>query len=277
MKLYVSADMEGTAGVCAWPQVDPSNRGEYDLYRRYMTLEVRAAIDGARSITEADVVINDSHWDMRNLLWDDLPEDVRVISGSRKPLSMAAGAEQCFDAAFFTGYHAKAGDASGALAHTYNDEVLYTVSINGTACSEALLNAAALGAYGTPVVLITGGRSIVEETLEHLPWAVGVTVKDGIGANAADSLTPQASCNAIRAGAREAIAAISKAKPFAFSSPIELVIETLRSEHADFMELLPQFERIGGRAVRFRSADYLTAFRAFLVATRIGGAANLPQ
>lgn len=276
MKLYVSADMEGTAGIVAWPQVDPANQHEYPIYRRYMTREVRAAIDGARDAGPADVTINDSHWDMRNLLWDELPEDVRVISGARKALSMAAGAERGHDAAFFTGYHAKIGDAHGTLAHTYNDATIYNVSINGTACSEALLNAAILGAYGTPVVLVTGDRRIVEETLAHLPWAVGVIVKGGIGTHAADSMTPLAACAAIRAGAREAIGRVARAQPFTFSPPIELVIEAVRTEQTDFMELLPRFERVGGRTVRFRSDDYITAFGAFLVAMRLGAAANLP-
>jgi len=276
VKLYVSADMEGTAGVAAWPQVDPANAHEYPIYRRYMTREVRAAIDGARDAGPAEVTINDSHWDMCNLLWDELPADVRVISGARKPLSMACGAERRFDAAFFTGYHAKIGDANATLAHTYRDSVVYTVSVNGIVCSEALLNAAVLGVYGTPVVLVTGDRRIVEETLAHLPWAVGVIVKDGIGTHAADSLTPLAACTAIRTGAREAIGHIGNAKPFTFAPPIELVIETVRTEHADFMELLPRFERTGGRAVRLRSDDYLAVFGAFLVAMRLGGAANLP-
>jgi D-amino peptidase len=276
VKLYISSDMEGTAGVCSWAQVDPSNRHEYPIYRRYMTGEVRAAIEGARDAGPADILINDSHWDMRNLLWDELPDDVRVVSGARKPLSMAYGAEQRFDAAFFTGYHAKIGDAGGTLAHTYSDETVYNVSINGTRCSEALLNAAALGVYGTPVVLITGDRTIVDETLAHLPWAVGVAVKHAIGMFAAETSTPTAACEAIRTGAREAIGRVSQARAFTFTPPIELVIETARTEQADFMELLPRFERIGGRTVRFASDNYLSAFQAFLVAMRLGGAANLP-
>ena len=48
MNLYISCDMEGTAGVCTWLQVDPSNTTEYPIYRRQMSREVRAAIDGAR-------------------------------------------------------------------------------------------------------------------------------------------------------------------------------------------------------------------------------------
>ena len=268
--------MEGTAGVCSWSQVDPSNQHEYPIYRRYMSHEVRAAIDGARACGPCDVLVNDSHWDMRNLLWDELPDDVRVISGARKPLSMAEGASDRYDAAFFTGYHGAIGTAGAVLAHTYNDATLYEVRVNGVACSEALLNAAVLGLYGTPVVMVTGDRTTVESTLRALPWAVGVPVKDAVGYYAANSLTPDAACRAIAEGAREAIARIASAKPFTFEPPIELVIETATVPQADFIELLPRFERIGGRTVRFVCGEYLTAFHAFLVAMRLGGAANIP-
>ena len=276
MKIYISADMEGTAGVCSWAQVDPSNQHEYPIYRRYMTREVRAAIDGARAAGGSEFLVNDSHWDMRNLLWDELPDDVRVISGARKPLSMTQGAQQHFDAAFFTGYHGRIGEMDAVLSHTYSDATLYDVRVNGTPCTEALLNAALLGLYDTPVVLVTGDRTTVASVQAALPWITSVVVKDAIGYYAANSLTPVAACAAIRDGAREALAALPKAKPFTFTPPIELVIETVKTEQADYMDLLPRFERIGGRAVRFRHDDYFTVFRAFLAAMRLGGAANLP-
>ncbi len=276
MKIYISADMEGTATVCSWAQVDPANVDEYPIYRRYMTREVSAAIEGAREAGADDFLINDSHWNMRNLLWDELPADVRMIAGARKPLSMTQGAQQRFDAAFFTGYHARIGEANSVLSHTYSNETLYDVRINGTPCTEALLNAGMLGLYGTPVVLITGDRTTVESVKAALPWVVGVVVKDSIGYYSANSLTPVAACAAIRDGAREALATLPQAQPFTFTPPIELVIETVKTEQADFIELLPRVERIGGRAVRFRHDDYLTVFQAFLAAMRLGGAANLP-
>ncbi len=276
MRIYVSADMEGTAGVCSWAQVDPSNAFEYPVYRRYMTREVRAAVEGARAAGGTEFLVNDSHWDMRNLLWDELPDDVRVISGARKPLSMAQGAQQRFDAAFFTGYHAMIGQQNAVLSHTYSDATLYAVRVNGMPCTEALLNAAILGLYGTPVVLVTGDRTTVETARASLPWITGVVVKDAIGYYSTNTLTPVAACGAIRDGAREALASLPHAKPFTFEPPIELVIETVKTEQADFMELLPRVERIGGRAVRFCDDDYPTVFRAFLAAMRIGGAANAP-
>lgn len=273
MKIYVSCDMEGTAGVCSWMQVDPANAHEYPVYRRYMAQEVRAAIDGARDAGASDVVINDSHWDMRNVLWDELPGDVRVISGSRKPWSMTQGVDASFAGAFFTGYHAKIGDANGTLAHTYSPGAIYEVRMNGIACSEALLNAAMAGYYGVPVLLITGDRTIVEETQRHIPGCTGAIVKESIGHYSVDSMSPAAAQRAIADAAREAMTRRSAVRPFRFESPVEMQFECAKVECADFIELMPGFERLNGRTLRFVHDDYRMVFRAFIAAMRLGGAA----
>jgi D-amino peptidase len=185
---------------------------------------------------------------------------------------MMQGLEDATDAIFFTGYHAKGGDCA-TLSHTYS-ETIYAVSVNGTLCSEALLNAALAGSQGVPVVLITGDSTIVAETTRAMPWAVGVAVKDAIGFTAVNSMTPAAACEAIRSGAREAMGRIEQARPFIFEPPLELTIETAGVEHADFIELMPGFQRIGGRAVRFATNDYPLLLQAFIAATRIAAAAS---
>lgn len=275
MRLYLSCDMEGTAGVCSWLQCDPSNTHEYPVYRRYMSQEVRAAIDGARKGGAREVVINDSHWDMRNLLWDELPPDVRVISGGRKPFSMTQGLGAAFDGAFFTGYHARASDENGVLGHTYTAETLYNVRINGIECSEALLNAAMAGYYGIPLLFISGDRVIVEHTQKHMPWVTGVIVKEGIGHYAADSMTPKAAQSAIHEGAVQAIRNAGEAQLFTFEPPLTLEIDTTAIEQADFIELMPGYQRIAGRTVRYEANDYPAIFRAFVAAFRLGGSASV--
>jgi D-amino peptidase len=266
--------MEGTAGVCSWMQCDPSNSREYPIYRRYMSQEVRAAIDGARSAGATGVLINDSHWDMRNLLWDELPPDVRVISGSRKPFSMSEGLDRGYDGAFFTGYHAAGGVENGVLAHTYTADTLYNVRINGVTCSEALLNAAMAGYYGIPLLLVSGDLVVVEHVKKHMPWVTGVVVKEGIGHYAAHSVTPKAAQALLRDAAAEAIHNAGAAKLFTFEPPITMELDTTRVEQADFIELMPGFERIGGRTLRFTHNDYKMVFRAFVAAFRLGGAAS---
>ena len=97
MKLYISSDMEGVAGVCAWEQVDARTpHPDFAIYRRYYTREVTSAIEGARAGGATDVLVNDSHGPMRNLLLDELPNDVRVIFGNRKPFSMVQDADSGF-------------------------------------------------------------------------------------------------------------------------------------------------------------------------------------
>jgi D-amino peptidase len=238
-----------------------------------MSREVRAAIDGAREAGAGDVLVNDSHARMRNLLWDELPPDVRMVVGNRKPFSMAQGARG-FDAAFFTGYHAANGTADGVLDHTYTSETLYRVRVNGKPCSEAMLNAALLGLDGVPVVLITGDRATIEHTQRELPWITGVVVKDGIGRYATDTLSPTAACERIRAGAKAAMAAIGSARPYIFTPPITLELDFLYTHNADFAELIPGIERVDARTIRYVHDDYRIVFRAFLAAMRLGAAAN---
>ena len=275
-RLYISADMEGTAAVCTWTQVDPTNTTEYPYYRRLMSLEVRAAIDGARDAGAGEVLVNDSHATMRNVMWDELPDDVRMISGNRKPFSMAQGIEGSFDAAFFTGYHGSVGTTDATLDHTYTSETLYETRVNGQACSEAMLNAAILGLSGVPVVLITGDRACIEQTKAVMPWITGVAVKDSIGRFSTNSLSPARARELIRAGASEAIGCIAAAKPFTFEPPVTLELDFNWTHNADFVELMPGFERTGPRSVRFVHDDYRVIFKAYVAAFRLGAAANAP-
>jgi len=274
LKLYISCDMEGTAAVSNWVQCDPSNTTEYPYYRRLMSQEVRAAIDGARGAGATEVLINDSHSSMRNVLWDELPDDVRMIYGNRKPYSMVQGVSPEFSCVFFTGYHGAAGAANAALEHTYTPSVIYTIRMNGQPCSEATINAALAGYHGVPVTLITGDRATIEHAKVQMPWITGVIVKESIGKFVVDSISPASARNAIADGAREAMGKIAEAKPYVFEPPVTMEIDFVLSEQADNVELMPGFERIGGRTVRFVHDDYRTIFRAFIAAFRLGATAG---
>ncbi|HVS46917.1 MAG TPA: M55 family metallopeptidase [Verrucomicrobiae bacterium] len=274
MKLYLSCDMEGTAGVCAWEQCDARTpHPEYALYRTWMMREVRAAIDGAREAGATDVLVNDSHGPMRNVIFEELPDDVRVVSGNRKPFSMVQNADAGFGGAFFTGYHGAIGDADAVLCHTYSPGVIYQARLNDMPCSEATLNAALLGHFGVPLLLITGDRTTVESAQGQMPWVTGAIVKESIGNFASDSISPLASQALIRDAARAAIANRANAKPFVLKAPLTLEIDVARVEQADLIEMIPGFSRVGSRTVRLVHDDYPTVFKAFVAAFRMGGLA----
>jgi D-amino peptidase len=270
MRLYISSDMEGVAGVCAWQQVDARTpHPEYEIYRRYYTQEVAAAIEGARAGGAAGVLVNDSHGPMRNLLFEELPADVRVIFGNRKPFSMVQGADGGFGGAFFIGYHGAAGDADAVLCHTYTPSIIYDVRVNGIRCSEATLNAGLLGFYGVPLLLATGDRTTVEGIAEQMPWVRGVAVKESIGNFAADSMMPAAAQRAIRREAEVAIAGAADAKLFCFEPPITLDVQLVTAAQAHLVATIPSFERTGSRSVRFVHDSYPVVFKAFVATWRL--------
>jgi D-amino peptidase len=274
VKLYISSDMEGVAGVSGWEQVDARTpHPEYAIYRRYYTLEVAAAIAGARSAGAGEVLVNDSHGPMRNLLFDDLPADIRVIFGNRKPYSMVQDGDRGWNGAFFVGYHGAIGDADAVLCHTYTPSVIYELAINGELCSEATINAALLGTWGVPVLLVTGDRTTVEAVQRQMPWVRGAIVKESIGAFSADSISPASAQELIRTAAADAIRGAADAKPFSFEPPIDMRIALAKVEQADYVAMIPGFERIGPRTVRFVDDDMRAIFKAFVATFRLGALA----
>lgn len=273
MKLYISADMEGVAGITAVEQTNPVGQPEYPHSCRLMTAEVAAACEGAFEGGATEIVVNDSHWDMRNLIHEDLPAKVRLIRGSLKPLSMNQGLDASCSAAAFTGYHAPAGTADAILDHTYSGATAYEVRINGERCSEARINAAVAGFFGVPVIFISGDQNACADARSFLPGIETVVVKEAIGRYAASSLSPEQSRAAIRAAMKKAVAASKSAgpAPYSFASPVELELVFTGTAKADVASLLPGSERLDGRTLRFRHDDFLTVFQAFRAMMTLGG------
>ncbi len=276
MRIFISADMEGVAGITAEEQTNPVGQPEYAYSCRLMTGEVRAACEGAKDGGATAILVNDSHWSMRNLIHEELPPDVRLIRGSPKPLSMNQGLEAGFDAAAFVGYHAPGGTKDGVLDHTYTGDTLYEVRINGEACSEARINAAVAGCYGVPVIFISGDQNACADARAFLPWVEAVEVKQAIGRYAAASLSPVESQAAIRAGVARALreSKARGARPFSFKAPITLELTFTFTSKADVAAFLPGSERVSARTVRFIHDDFLTVFKAFRALQILGSSTS---
>lgn len=264
MRVYISIDMEGIAGVVHEDQTDPTDprhAGEYNRFRRLMTNEANAAIRGARDAGATAVVVNDSHWLMRNLLAEELDPFAELMSGGPKRLSMVEGIETGFDAAMFIGYHARAGTQNATIDHTYTSRV-YEARISGAPVGELALNAALAGVYGVPVALVSGDQSLAAEATALLGDSVEtVIVKEAVGRFAAKSLAPTVACERIRAGAA---AALTRRHPvFTFRSPVRLEVDFAGSQMADMAELVPGSRRTGPRTVEYTGDDYRQVFRAW--------------
>jgi D-amino peptidase len=272
MKVYLSVDMEGIAGIS---HPNPTNRtdsgypGAVDL----MVGEANAAIEGALAGGADEILLNDSHGGMYNLRPADLHPSARVLQG-QKAWSMVAGAgpDAGFDVALFVGYHARAGHPRGTIAHTYSGRPTLS-QLNGRPVGETGLNAAVLGAWGIAVGLVAGDDALAEEVAEWLPWAERVVVKTGSGGHAAASLHPTLARDLIRDGAERAVrrAAAGELKPLIVDPPVVIEVDYRNAIAADYAAIVPGAERIGDRGVRFEAADTVTAYRGFLAGVRLAG------
>ncbi|MEO7966743.1 MAG: M55 family metallopeptidase, partial [Gemmatimonadaceae bacterium] len=191
MKVYISVDMEGIAGVVAPEQLGPGGF-EYERARQFMTGEALAAIRGARAAGATEIVVSDSHGNGQNLLIDQFPEDVTIIRSWPRPLMMMEGIDSTFAAAIFVGYHASTANMNGVRAHTMSSATLTGVQLNGVEVPEGGMNAAIAGYFSVPVVAITGDDAAVEEVRRFTGPVEGAVVKRAISFHSAATMTPKA-------------------------------------------------------------------------------------
>ncbi|HSE65725.1 MAG TPA: M55 family metallopeptidase [Gemmatimonadales bacterium] len=266
MRIYISMDMEGIAGVVHEDQtnpIDPRCAGEYNRFRTLMTAEANAAIEGAIAGGATAVLVNDSHWLMRNLLAEQLHPAAQLVSGAPKTWSMMEGIESGHDAAFFIGYHARAGTQNAILDHTYTDLIL-DVRVNGTSMGELGLNATLAGSYGVPVALVSGDQALAAEAAQLLGQTVkAVIVKTALSRNAARSLAPAEACNRIRQAAEQAVKSLGTARAFLPKAPFSLEVDFRVTAEADLAQMAPGVSRTGPRTVVYQHKDFREVFRAF--------------
>ncbi len=260
LKVYISADMEGVAGVVSPDQLGPPGF-EYERFRAFMTDEVLAAIDGARAAGATEFVVSDSHGNGENLLIEKFPKDVRIVRSFPRPLAMMEGIDDSFSAVLFVGYHASTANPSGVRAHTMSSANLADVRIQGVSVPEAGFNAAIAGHFGVPVAMITGDDVIVKEAQALLGPIEGVVVKQALGFHSAKTLTPEASCDAIRGGARRAIERLRELKVYRVATPVTVDVRFKNYRPAELLAYLPVVERTDAHAVRYRAKDMLDASR----------------
>ena len=260
VKVYISADMEGVAGVVTSDQLGPPGF-EYERFRGFMTDEVLAAIEGARAAGATEFLVSDSHGNGENLLIEKFPKDVQIVRSWPRPLMMMEGIDGSFTAVLFVGYHTSTTNPAGVRAHTMSSANLADLRINGVSVPEAGVNAAVAGHFGVPVAMVTGDDAIVKEAQALLGPIEGVVVKWALGFHSARTLTPEASRDRIREGAKRAIGRISEWKPYRVPSPVTLDVRFKNYRPAEVLSYLPTVERTDAHSVRYRGKDILEVVR----------------
>jgi len=268
MKVFISFDMEGVAGIVDWSQCRAPGV-PYEEGRRLLLGEVNAAIDGALEAGATEVVCNDSHGTMNNLDPAALHGRASYVSGRHKPLYMMQGLDASFDVVFMVGYHGSISGKSSVLSHTYNPSVVSHVALNGVRVGESGINALVALAYGVPVGLITGDRQTAVETEPFLAGAEQVVVKESFSRFGAQNLHPEAACAMIADGARRAVQRAGEFKAPEISLPATLDVHVQTADMAEVASWVRGAERTGVRTVSISGSDPLAMFRSFVAVTYI--------
>jgi D-amino peptidase len=256
MKIFISADIEGVAGVVI-PQHGAPGNPEYERARRLMTHEVNAAIAGAFDGGATEVLVNDSHGPMVNLLPEELDPRAELILGRPKPGGMFAGLTHDHAGAFCTGYHSGAG-RHGILSHTVNGFAFANIRVNGIDCAEAILYGAYAGSLVVPVLMLSGDDQLEAQCRPHFPEAKFVVVKHALSQRAARAVSPETARTRIRAAAEQAVRNRAACRPFVIPAPFRLELDLTSVVLADFACNIPVAERVAPRTVAF-NADTMTA------------------
>ncbi|MEV7522006.1 M55 family metallopeptidase [Streptomyces sp. NPDC091371] len=271
MKILISADMEGATGV-TWPADVLPGTPQWERCRGLFTSDVNAAVLGFFDGGAEQVVINEAHWTMRNLLLERLDARAEMLTGRHKSLSMVEGVQHGdVDGIAFVGYHTGAG-SEGVLAHTYLANSITGVWLNGIRASEGLLNAHVVAEYGVPVILVTGDDLTCLDAAGYAPDAVTVAVKDHVSRYAAVCRTPARTAADIRAAAKEATALAGRRDPV-LRGPYTVELEFDAEHLAMAATVVPGAERSGERRVAYSTETMYEGIRTFKAVTTVVSAA----
>ncbi|MFC2166475.1 M55 family metallopeptidase [Acidobacteriota bacterium] len=256
LKIFISVDMEGIAGVIQGSDCSTSGK-DYDYFRKIMTLETNAAIEGALAAGATEVVVRDGHGSKTNILPDMLHKKARLLRGvTTKPENMMLGIDDTFDAVLFIGYHAKAGTEEGVLAHTSSGNVI-DLSVNNVSLPEAGYNALIAGLHDVPIVFLAGDNWICQQAKNLFGEITTVETKVGMG-RAELGLHPEVVRDLIRLEVTKAVKDLGKFKPYKLNPPYTMVLK-VRNEK----ELYEGAERSEAGEFTFTSPDFLEVMDAF--------------
>ena len=274
-KIYISSDMEGVVGAVTGEQLGPSGF-EYQRFREFMTAEVNAAIEGARSAGAVEILVADSHGNGQNLLIDKLPKDVKIVRSWPRPLDMVGGLDDSFDGVIFLGYHASTDNLTGVRAHTFSSGRLTSVKLNGTPVTEGAWNAAIAGELGVPVIMVAGDDATVEEVSSLVGDVEGAVVKWALSFHSATTLQPEAAYDLIRDKASRAVKNIKKYKPYKVKNPVTVEMGFKNYRPVEILSYLSLFERIGSHTIRFSAKNMEEAARIITFVLMYGGGNSTP-
>lgn len=260
MKFFISADMEGISGVATNQQLKTPS--EYQRFRKLMTADVNAAIEGAFNGGAKEIVVADGHGNMSNIIIEELDKRARLVSGSNRVMCQLEGLDDSFDGILFVGHHGREGGSERAvISHTLAGICVDEMKINGRIVGETEMNTYVAGAFGVPPLFISGDDAYVQEVQETLPNVEAAVTKRALDRFAAELLHPELAQGIIREKAEKAVKNAADQKPVVLEGPVTFEIQFKGSQQAMMTTTIPSVELTGPKSIRFTCEDMVSAYK----------------
>ncbi len=274
MRVLISADAEGVTGITNTNEL-LFGKVHYEFMREMMTEDVNAAVVGAFDGGATEVVVNDSHWTMTNVLIERLDARADLIKGFHKHLCMVEGVQDA-DAVFFLGYHCRTGDSDGVGNETILGREIVEIRMNGRPVGESEINAAVCGQFGVPVVFASGDNLYERELRETLPHVEFGLTKYALDRWTARCLSPERSRLNIRQSAQRAVerAGRDEFQPYRLEGPVQLSVTFSSTAEALMAALVPGSVRETPRTVTYQADNAVDAWKGFFAVLLLGWTAT---
>jgi D-amino peptidase len=260
MKIFISADMEGISGVATNQQLKTNS--EYHRFRKLMTADVNAAIEGAFNGGATEVVVADGHGNMSNIIIEELDPRARLVSGSNRVMCQLEGLDESFDGIMFIGHHGREGGSDVAvISHTLAGICVNEMKVNGKVVGETEMDTYVGGGFGVPTIMISGDDAYIREVKETLPEVEAAVTKRAVDRFAAELIHPEKARKEIREKAEAAVKRAKEFKPLVLEGPVTFDIQFKGSQQAKMTTTLPTVELTGPKSIRFTCADIITAYK----------------
>ena len=259
MKICIVTDMEGLAGVDDWGQcyATDDQAPSYLHGLSQLAADTNATVAGCFDAGATEVVVWDGHGRNGQKAFSRVALDPRASLRRlvhARPIKLE-GLDETTTGVLMVGQHAMAGTIGGFLDHTQCPKEICRYIINGQEHGEMSQFALHSGAFGVPLLHVSGDEALCTEARRLFPWVATTPTKRGTGWETCE-LYPVDQVRAnIRRDVAQAIARRSSAQVWRLPSPIEVAVEFAWSAFADRYAKIPGVRRTHARTVSWQITD----------------------
>jgi D-amino peptidase len=235
IKIFIETDLEGVSGVFNFTQTREKGSPENLKACEYFMGDLAEVVRGLRDGGADEIIIIDGHGNQAMIPHLMVPGAV-YVTGKPKPNGNHWNLDKSYSGIVMFGFHAMNGTKDGVLNHTQSSKSENKYWYNGVESGELAQTAIIAGYFGVPPILVTGDVATCREAVKFFGSnIVTVATKEGVSREAAALYPFEVTHKVLYEGAKKAIAAIPKCKPYIVETPIKA-----RMEYLDLDPSLPE-------------------------------------